>query len=107
MSTQPSEHATHELREALKVMMRHVENYVPDIPAGGYIDHDLKLAATVLAKYEEKSRPPHITSPASDMREALARIHGLTMSQVRDAAEGFQLCREIAARALSENEEKK
>jgi hypothetical protein len=55
IDTHAVEPATRELREALKVMMRHVENYVPDIPAGGYIDHDLKLAAAVLAKYEEKS----------------------------------------------------
>lgn len=40
-----------ELEKALKVMVAHVKNYVPDIPAGGYIDHDLKLARAILAKH--------------------------------------------------------
>jgi hypothetical protein len=43
----------------------------------------------------------------AELREALARIYWLRKSQLRDADEGLQLCREIAARALSENEEKK
>ena len=50
----------------------------------------------------------HAIEPATrELREALARIYWLRKSQLRDADEGLQLCREIAARALSENEEKK
>jgi hypothetical protein len=52
-------------------------------------------------------RVTELGAQLAEMREALARIYWLRKSQLRDADEGLQLCREIAARALSENEEKK
>jgi len=84
MSTQPSEHA-----------MRAAEHWRQRAVSVSTVG----LAMTI---------DTHAIEPATrELREALARIQGLTMGQVRDAAEGLQLCREIAARALSENEEKK
>jgi hypothetical protein len=90
MSTQPSEHA---MRAANWITYHSV-----------WTDE----AYAELRNDAAKVIDTHAIEPATrELREALARIQGLTMGQVRDAAEGFQLCREIAARALSENEEKK
>jgi hypothetical protein len=98
MSTQPSEHAMRAAGELLGLALKTLVagNGMPDgMPDG------IGLEASRIID-------THAVEPATrELREALARIQGLTMSQVRDVAEGFQLCREIAARALSENEEKK
>jgi hypothetical protein len=94
MSTQPSKHAMRAAGELLGLALK-------TLVAGNGMPDGIGLEASRIID-------THAVEPATrELREALARIQGLTMSQVRDAAEGFQLCREIAARALSENEEKK